>query len=542
MTSRPKIAVAVATLLLLAILHYAPQTAAYSTDQTPVISIGESESPSYGVLTPWGGLAFDASGNLWVADSENNRTLEFMAPFSDNMSASIVIGQPDFLTTAASVDADGLRFPRYLAFDPAGNLWVSDTWNSRVVEFKSPLHTGMSASVVIGQRNFTTAFVATTRSGLNGPEQVTFDSSGNLWVADGGNARVLEYQPPFSMGMNASLVIGEPDFTHRYCPPNQVGDRAFCSKNSVLTGPEGIAFDPQGNLWTFEYGRLLEFKPTFKNGMEKSLLIQSVYPSGLAFDPNGDLWLSCDYCYGGGGGAVVEYRLPLDEKRIVWENGNATNADFVLGESNSSLPSTLVLPLGLTFDSTGNLWVVDARSSWLIGLIGRVAAYDAQVHSLETSEGRVYFENREGLLAPLSSIPITQMDSLFFPDGLFNFTIQGLSPRGSVSVTVSLPQPLPPVAGWRFNVSGQWMRLLTNQVSISGSNLTLALTGASTNGVISMLGGPALVSNTTSSTKTFTSTTIPPMNVAGFPVESIVGGIITGLAALTILRYRRRLR
>ena len=37
-----------------------------------------------------------------------------------------------------------------------------------------------------------------------------FDGSGNLWVADAFNQRVLEYTPPFSNGMAASLELGQP--------------------------------------------------------------------------------------------------------------------------------------------------------------------------------------------------------------------------------------------------------------------------------------------------------------------------------------------
>jgi hypothetical protein len=41
-----------------------------------------------------------------------------------------------------------------------------------------------SASLVVGQSNFTDSFFATSVSGLWGPTNVAFDSHGNLWVAD----------------------------------------------------------------------------------------------------------------------------------------------------------------------------------------------------------------------------------------------------------------------------------------------------------------------------------------------------------------------
>jgi len=559
LSNRARIAETTAVLLVLSSLLPVPHAVAFSRTQSPAISIGESPSPLYGVMDPWGGLAFDPGGNLWVPDTTSNRILEFRAPFSDSMGASVVIGQRDFNGTAAGVGSCRLNSPRYVAFDRAGDIWVSDSRNSRVLEFEPPFQSGVCASVVIGQRNASVALPSLSRNGLDVPAQVTFDEQGDLWVADAGNGRVLEYQPPFTTGMNASLVIGEPDFTHQYCQPQYLGYSSSCSNHSILTGPEGIAFDPQGNLWVDEYGRLLEFKHLFKSGMDKSLLIQPVYSEDLAFDSNGDLWLTCGYCYGGAGGSVVGYRPPFNGSRMVWKNGNASNPDLVVSgpDTNQSpyplsgakaFSSVLVLPQGLTFDSAGNLWVVDTRSSWLIGLVGRVAGYDAQVHPVATSLGRVYFENQRGLLAPLSFIPNDHIGSLAFPDGLFNFTIQGLNSTEPVTLTITFPNALPPTVGWSFSQDGSWMNLPASQVSINGANLTLTLTGVSSNGIISMLGGPALgtgttqISNTTHPANTSASTTSALTNVGEFPVESIAVGIIAGLAVLTIIRYRRHRR
>jgi sugar lactone lactonase YvrE len=468
----------------------------FSSAQVPAISIGEQRSSSYGVLTPWGGLAIDASGNLWVADSENNRILGFTVPLSDNMSASFVIGQPNFLVTTATVSADGLSFPMYITFDHVGDLWVSDSENSRVLEYTPPFHNGMNASIVIGQGNFTTAFFATARSSLSGPGQIAFDAVGDLWVVDGGNGRVVEYQPPFTTGMNASVVLGEPDFNQRYCQ-DRTGYDPSCSNHSTLTYPESLAFDPAGNLWVTDSpdinGRLLEFQPPFKNAMQHSRVMQPVFASGIAFDRDGDMWLACGYCYGGGGGDVVEYRPPFNQGSIKWENGLALGAVFYLVSWNETTPMerVLALPTGLAFDSAGNLWVVDARSSWLIGLMGRVVGYDAQIHPLDTQDGRVYFQSNGGLLAPLKALPLTETNSTLFPEGLFNFTIQGLPPHGSVTVKITFAHPLTSSLEWWSKLGAEWSALPANQTSISGNNMTLTLTNATTDGVISVLGGPA---------------------------------------------------
>ena len=520
-----------------------------------MLRIGEQES-SYGVMTPWGGLAFDSAGNLWVADSENNRVLGFTAPFSDNMSASFIIGQPDYRSTTAGTIADRLKFPMDVAFDHAGNLWVVDTNNNRVLEFRAPLRSGMNASVVIGQPNFSTRFSNTTRDGLNCPGQVIFDSVGNLWVADSCNARILEFQPPFNTGMNASLAIGEPDFTHRYCQPSTVGYDATCSNHSILTGPDGIALDLQGDLWVADSpavnGRLLEFKPPFHNGMQTSLVMEPVFASAIKFDSAGNMWLACEYCYGGGGGSVVEYRPPFGAHSIMWENGYALNASLRLGGfgENSPLSSVLVLPVGLTFDSAGNLWVVDARSSWLIGLNGRVVGYDARVHPLDTPEGRVYFENRVGLLAPLLFQPCT-VPLVSFTDGMFNFTIQGLPPGGSVKVTITFPEPLPSGVVWWRILSGNPCGIgkfesgpfPANQTVLNGNNMTLTLANASSEGVISVVGGPAFPPEgptSTSAGSTSTATLLQPQSGSPNSLVAIPLAIAILIAAIVVTAYRKR--
>ena len=106
--------------------------------------------------------------------------------------------------------------PRNLAFDSLGDLWVVDAGYGRVLEFAYPLTSGEGASVVVGQSSFTTSVAALSQTGLASIWGVAFDSSGNLWVSDTSNNRVLEYSPPFSNGMPASLVLGAKDFTSTF--------------------------------------------------------------------------------------------------------------------------------------------------------------------------------------------------------------------------------------------------------------------------------------------------------------------------------------
>ena len=306
-------------------------------------------------------LIFDSSGNLWVTDYGNNRVLEFVPPFSIGMQASLVIGQPNFETSTPGTSQSGLNGQGGLAVDPSGNLWVADYGNNRVLEFRPPFSTGMPASLVIGQKDFTHAFAGTgSKDKLFRPNVVVFDRSNNLWVYDGGNHRVLEFNPPFSNGMSASLVIGQPDFET---------NRLSISQSGFSASLGDVAFDPSGDLWVGDNSRVLEFRTPFSNGMNASLVIGQVSfttqvasagRTGLsgAFittDSAGNLWVA-DY----GNNRLLEFEPPFSSDM---------GASLVIGQPdfNSSVAATtqsgFTAPVHPLFDSSGSLWVPDFNNN-----------------------------------------------------------------------------------------------------------------------------------------------------------------------------------
>ena len=237
----------------------------------PDFVTGTANTTQNGLNSPVG-MAFDASGNLWVTDLGNSRILEYHPPFTTNMNASLVLGQPDFLTAVPATTSSGLFLPFFLTFDASGDLWASDAGNNRVLEYKPPFVNSMGASVVVGQPDFVSFLAATTASGLNFPTGVAFDSSGNLWIGDTSNNRVLAFTTPLSTGMSASLVLGQANFTSSNTAITQNG----------LSSPYGIAFDSSGNLGVADFGnnRTLGFAPPFTTNMNAGLVLgQANYTS-----------------------------------------------------------------------------------------------------------------------------------------------------------------------------------------------------------------------------------------------------------------------
>src|SRR6185437_4478515 len=85
------------------------------------------------------GIAFDSSSNLWIADSGNNRTLEYTTPLTTGKAASAVLGQSDFTTGTSGLSQNKLNLHLTVfngpTFDPSGNLWIGDENNNRILEF-----------------------------------------------------------------------------------------------------------------------------------------------------------------------------------------------------------------------------------------------------------------------------------------------------------------------------------------------------------------------------------------------------------------------
>ena len=152
--------------------------------------------------------AFDSAGNLWVADVNNNRVLKYAAPITTGETATVVIGQGSFTTNTAGTTATTLLNPTGISFDSAGNLWVADRSNNRVLKYAAPITTGETATLVVGQGTFTTGTAGTTATTLSGPEGFSFDSVGNLWVAEFSNNRVLKYSATISQVTGQVSIVG----------------------------------------------------------------------------------------------------------------------------------------------------------------------------------------------------------------------------------------------------------------------------------------------------------------------------------------------
>src|SRR3989454_12794815 len=113
------------------------------------------------------------------ADDINIRLLKYAVPISTGQAATVVVGQGSFTTKTAGTTATTLSVPLGISFDSAGNLWVADKGNNRVLKYAAPITTGEAATIVVGQCSFTTITAGTTVTTLTIQIGITFDTSEN---------------------------------------------------------------------------------------------------------------------------------------------------------------------------------------------------------------------------------------------------------------------------------------------------------------------------------------------------------------------------
>jgi hypothetical protein len=115
----------------------------------------------------------DASGNLWVVDSGNNRVLRFPP---GSKTADLVLGQSGFTSRGGGTGLNQMWDPSAVRVSPtSGWVYVSESKNNRVMVYKPPFATGMAGSLF---NSFGT--------GLYGPQGVDFDPSepGAVWISN----------------------------------------------------------------------------------------------------------------------------------------------------------------------------------------------------------------------------------------------------------------------------------------------------------------------------------------------------------------------
>jgi trimeric autotransporter adhesin len=145
---------------------------------------GDNGSPLSAQLHFPSGIAFDTAGNLYFADYENNRVRELSAGAITTVAGD---GTAGFSGDSGSAIAAQLNQPSAVAFDSAGNLYIADTGNNRIRKVTGTTITTFAGN---GTAGYSGDSGAAAGAELNQPSGIAFDSAGNLYIADSANNRV----------------------------------------------------------------------------------------------------------------------------------------------------------------------------------------------------------------------------------------------------------------------------------------------------------------------------------------------------------------
>jgi hypothetical protein len=444
-------------LMLFAFLVYVVRGHADLGDVTANVVLGQVDffgsTPSVGQagLNIPGGVAVDrgsSPNHLYVVDTANNRVLGWnsVSALSNGAMADLVIGQTSFITSYSGAGLGSLNEPGGAAVDSAGNLFVADTGNNRVLIFDTPYFVpkpppcsvatpcmGQVATAVIGQPitggNLCNrgALMASATSLCN-PASVAFDINDNLYVADSGNNRVLEFLSPDGPQNPNCIGTG----SNPGCPGDLVADVVFgqgptdnifatglCGLgSSSFCGPSGVVLDSVNNVYVSDStnNRVLEFD-----------------------DPS-----AAKQCTGQGANLKCAGDVVADRVYGQGPSGDHFTTRVATGDSgaNNATSSGFNLPTGIAVDRNDSLYVIDSSNNRILKFSSPLETFSA---TLVFGQGENFASNNCAAtdvgLCYSNDIAATSQGQLAFDSGSDLFVVDSLNSRA-----LEYLQPVPPTA------------------------------------------------------------------------------------------------
>ncbi len=288
------------------------------------------------------GVAVDASGTVYVADTQNG----VIRRVSADGGVATMAGAAGVTGYADGNGAQALfTWPQWLALGPDGNLYVADTGNStiRCVTPQGAVRTVAGSPVMAGSADGTNAGAM-----FNFPSAIVADSAGRLYVADTGNSTIRMIVPEGTNWVVTTLA-GAAGVNGRVDGTNQ---------HARFYQPWGIAVDAETNLYVADTGNtaLRKVTPSGTNWVTATVWL-GAFLGALALDDSGSV-------YATDSGDDVILRIAKSGTNwvstvLAGRRGVAGSADGPAGTNNALFS----YPRGIASSTDGLLCVADTLNS-----------------------------------------------------------------------------------------------------------------------------------------------------------------------------------
>jgi sugar lactone lactonase YvrE len=400
-------------------------TAGYSGDGGQA-TFADLNSPASSVL--------DKSGNLYIADSNNN-VVRKVAAGTGIITTIAGTGIAGFSGDGGPATTAQLNSPFGLAFDSAGNLYISDLYNSRIrkVTATSGIITTYAGNGTFGSSG---DGGPATSAELSYPYGIAIDGSGNLFIADADNNSVREIVAATG---NITTVVGN-------------GSNGYSGDSGPATSasfrlPQGVAVDASGNLYIADSWNNVIRKVTARTGTISTFAgngynagigyggysgdgglatsAELSHPIGVALDGTGNLYIA-DFSN------QVIRKVAASNGYISTVAGNGPQNPCVSfgGDGGPATSAALCYPSGVSFDKAANLYIAGNDS--------RIRMATVAATPPTTSTATPSFSISPGTYATPQTVTLSDAT----PGAAIYVTLDGLSPsttsqlyNGMINVT-----------------------------------------------------------------------------------------------------------
>jgi trimeric autotransporter adhesin len=331
---------------------------------------GDGGAANKANLTMPEGVAIDSNGNLYIADTHDQRIRWVAGATTGKSTIETFAGNGLPCTNPVSGCGDGgaptsarLYLPRSLYSDAAGDVWIADTDSNRIRYIAEGSNIITSVVDSTGTQGFAGDGGAATAAQIDFPGGVFVDSSGNLLVADTGNQRVRQVTQ--STGDIATVAGGG------------MGGDGGLPTAGTLALPWGVAEDASGNLYIADAGNnrvrkitnpgqssavITTYAGTGSAGYsgDGALAINATLdaPTSVALDSSGNLYIADSNNL-----VIREVNASTGNISTVFGNGQpCTVVPPGCGNGGSPTDVNFADPLIVTLDSSNNVYVSDYQA------------------------------------------------------------------------------------------------------------------------------------------------------------------------------------